>query len=710
MARSFSQYVLAAAVAAVVGGSSLAQAQQTPLQEAVTLLRLGKNDEAVAKLREILAADPSNEQALAMYKSVSQDEWYLLMTTTGEDGQTSEIQKIAQSILERARIETKARSRDAATIEALVNTATAADSDFPTRQSAINKLINDHGEFAVPPLVEKLGGDTGETQIQAIAALQQIGSAAVLPLLEVLKSGNAGLVRSAAAALHHIDDARAIPAMAQLATDQRADIATIGRRFIEKRKATGNALDLQLAQGREYLKGNVPIGGYSEVVWSLRDDKLVPSDVPAMLYPAELAKSCAATGLAWTPSSLAARSLVAQANLAQANLIETSILKGDEAAKALEPVAAELKNAALATGVDALREALRAGEEQGLTPVAVGAIAALAQAESVDSVENSPLMQALRSSNKQVRYAAATAIVRATGGARVPLADDVVAVLADAVTEEAVRNIQVIAPSLETQAAVEATGKVRGVAVGASADAITGMRDLLINPNVDVVVINELLPDGLPENIIGNIKKDPRMANTKVVIVAKDEEAAKTRFGDGVAVIKAPLTGENLVAAVNTALEGVTTPANERAESFAVRASEALRAMAENKLVIAGALTNLSQQLNRADAVSVPAAGALGLAGGGAELPALVAALGGSGSIELKKASAEAGGAILSRLGSCPDDVYTALATALDGATDVELRAKIATALGRANLSPEKRGELLKKLNRVAAVQPAGEG
>ena len=61
MARSFHQSLLAAAVALVVGGSALAQG--SPLQEAVTMLRLNKKDEAVAKLQEIIAGDPSNETA-----------------------------------------------------------------------------------------------------------------------------------------------------------------------------------------------------------------------------------------------------------------------------------------------------------------------------------------------------------------------------------------------------------------------------------------------------------------------------------------------------------------------------------------------------------------------------------------------------------------------------------------------------------------------
>ena len=93
MARSFHQSLLAAVVALVVGGT--AAAQESALQEAVLQLRLGKKDEALTKLREIIQGDPSNEAAHELYQSVSQDEWYMLMTEQGE------IQKIAASILEK---------------------------------------------------------------------------------------------------------------------------------------------------------------------------------------------------------------------------------------------------------------------------------------------------------------------------------------------------------------------------------------------------------------------------------------------------------------------------------------------------------------------------------------------------------------------------------------------------------------------------------
>jgi hypothetical protein len=694
---------LAAAVAVVVGGSALAQ--DTPLQEAVNLLRLNKKDEAVQKLREILTADPASSEALQLYQSVSQDEWYLLMTTKGE------IQQIAQSILERAKVETKQRSRDEAAIAELVATATAKDSDYGTRQAAINKLVADHGEFAVPALVQKLGDpDDAEGQIQAIYTLSQLRSAAVLPLLEALKSSNDLVVQNAAAALHQIGDDRAAPSMLHLVGDDRPNVSAIAKKFVAKKGLAGGAVDMMLAQARNYLQGEIPVGGFSEVVWQLVDEKLVATDVPALLYPSELAKSVAANAVRIAPGSLEARSMLAQANLGQAYLIETSLAKGDESLRPLEPVAAELKIAAQAAGLDSLRSALDAGVRQGMAPVAIGAIQALAAAESVDTIDQSTLLAALGSADKRIKYAAADSLVRASGGARVPQQDQVVAVLAEAVAEESVRTIHVIAPSLDTASAVQASSAVRGLAIEANSDAVGGMRSLLVNPNVDVVVINEILPDRQPEDVIGNIKKDPRMANTRIVVIAKDVEAAQARFGESVGIVQAPLTGEALVAAVNTALEGVASPAGERAEAYATKASQALLAIAQQKGPIGGALANLAKQLNRGDAVAVPAARSLGLAGGAAELGSLAAALGGGGSTELKTAAAEAMGNILARLDTCPQEAVEALIAVLDGGGEVTLRTAAAVALGKSKLEPQWRAELQKKLRRIAGGAAAGEG
>ena len=62
----------------------------------------------------------------------------------------------------------------------------------------------------------------------------------------------------------------------------------------------------------------------------MRDDALVAINVPALVYPVELAKACANDAVQAAPASAEARSVLAQANLAEANLIETSIAQGGD--------------------------------------------------------------------------------------------------------------------------------------------------------------------------------------------------------------------------------------------------------------------------------------------------------------------------------------------------------------------------------------------
>jgi HEAT repeat protein len=705
MARSLSQSLLAVAVAAVVGGAALAQ--DTPLQEAATLLRLNKKEEATAKLREILAGDPSNADAMQMYRSISQDEWYLLMTQKDADGNPSEIQKIAIAILDRAKAEKKVRSRDEATISGLVATATAKDSDYGARQKAINSIVAEHGEFAVPALVEKLGNrDDADGQIQAVAALTQLRTHAVLPLLAALGSSNLEVVQNAAAALKMIGDDRALPAMLHLANDERPSVRDIARKFVTQKNAGGSAVDAYLAQAREYLKGNVAAGAWSDVVWTMAEDKLVAADVPALLYPAELAKHCAMAAMGIAPSAMEPRVTFAQSCFAQANLIDQGVAGGDESMKALEAVSADLKAVALAAGRDAVRSALDAGNQAGLAPVAIGAIGAIGG--SGTAMDSSALANALGSGDKRVRYAAAEALVKATGGVNVASAGKVVEVLAAAVGEQAVHMVHVVAPLADANAAVAEVDAKRGFAVSHSADAVSGMAALLTNPNVDFLVVSDILPDRLPQDVIGNVKKDPRMANCKIAILCKDEEAAKAKLGDGYTFIKAPLTGEALAAAATAALEGSSDPAKVRAEAYAASASASLAAMAAGGSDIKGAVATLCGQLDRADAVAVPAAKALGMAGADDALKALSAALGGGGSVELKRAAASGIGNILER-GGKSDEAVAALRAAMDTATDAGLRVDLGAALGKASLSAEARLEALRKYTRVASA-PKSEG
>jgi hypothetical protein len=226
-------------------------------------------------------------------------------------------------------------------------------------------------------------------------------------------------------------------------------------------------------------------------------------------------------------------------------------------------------------------------------------------------------------------------------------------------------------------------------------------------PNVDVVVINETLPDERPEAVIGLIKKDPRLQHVKVLVLAKDVEKAAERFGSTIdGTIQAPLSTDNLQKAVDEALPEVDET-RKRADAVAVAASQALRRLGASAVDLQGALANLASQLNRDDSVAIPAAGALGAGGGPAHAGALLAVLDSdAASLDLKVAVAQALGSIYGRAQQAPDEAsFQKLLGNLKAGTDAKLARAIVEALGRAKLAP---GDKLKLVDAIKGLVRLG--
>jgi hypothetical protein len=327
----------------------------------------------------------------------------------------------------------------------------------------------------------------------------------------------------------------------------------------------------------------------------------------------------------------------------------------------------------------------------------------MVESDELTEEQQRGMVEALASTDKRVRFAAADGLVRGTRGAAVPSARAVVAALAEAVTEEKVNTIYVIAPeSLKGEVAV--ANATRGGVFLWDSSAIGAINALLSNPSTDVVVINEILPDRMPEDVMGILAKDGRFGHTKFVILTKDEDAASERFGDEVGYLSAPASAESLQAAVAEALDGVEDADGAQREEYASKASKALLSLATREADIGAAVANLALQLNRGDEVAVPAAQAIGIAGGEGQLAGLLSALA-SGSDELKKASATAIGHILGRMSSCPDSAAMGLMAAMDAATDVQLRMALAAAFGKAKITAQQKLQVLEKLARVAGSE-----
>lgn len=707
MANVFGKTLLGLVAASLAAGSLAAQDPESTFSEGVKALRLGNREEALAKFQQVLAADPSHEQAFEIWRKTDQDMWRWLMLEQGD------IEKVAKEIQSRARLRRKEMSRDQASIDAQVAIATASDKDFGERRQAITKLMTENGEFAVPALVKKLGNaDDSKGQDLAILALYDLGTVATLPLIEAMGSDDALVRRNVAAALSHIGDPRALPALQAAASNDRSEeVRYVAQRSAERLGARGSAVDNFLAQADRFLNGRDPTS--SDVVWDLKDGALQPVDVPSSIFPLREAQKFALAAWRTDPASAAAKATYARSLLAEAAAIEAATAaSGDAASDALKNLAnrpADLRVRAAAMGPAVLSAALTDARRGGMAQVAVECANLLADVGDRANLASSPLVDGLKDDDKRVAYACALALVKASGGSGIPQADAVVRVLGNAATEESMRTLLVVDGSeVARRTAKEAFSKGRGMVVEAAAGGTQAVGSLITFPVVDAVVINQDLPDVVPEHVIGLIRKDPRLANTKILVVANNVEEATTRFGDRInGVIAGPVTGDALTAKVKEMLADVDVGANRKwAEEIAGSASAALASLSQKGLDISSATEKLAAQLNRHDAVAVPAAHALAVSGTSADIDALVAAVTGGGSVELKKAAANAIGSILARAGSAPAGLVEKLNGAMAGA-DASLQLAIAGALGRAGLAAGDQLKLIDMIRAEGAAKPA---
>lgn len=706
MARVLGKSLLGILISLVASGSGMAQNEA--FTEGVKLYRLGKLEEALAQFESAITADPTNEQAFELWRTTDHAVWQALLLEQGE------ISKVAQHLLNLATMGRKERSRDEAAIAELVAQATSGD--FGQRSKARLQLIADHGEFAVPALVEKLGDEDDDTgQINAMQVLEHLGRSATLPLIAALATDSELARRNIAAVLVQVGDERAAPAIAQLATTDTSDgVRMAAGEGLRKLGLTGSAVpaDLYMAAARRYLtRSGIRPGESSDVVWSFADGALVATDTPGAVYHLELAKQAAHQALALAPSSLEARAIVTGSYLAEAAAIADSAAANpdDEALAALAAQVPALQLMAAGTGLNSVRRAVNDAIAADMVPTAVAGIQLLGVLENRSSLASTPLVAALDVDDRRIAYAAALALTSAAAGGAVPAAARVVDRLANAVTEEAIMTIKVIDVSPATERAVQDTAFRRGFRKSVSDSAVGAMDDLYASPDVDVVVINEILPDALPEAIIGLIRGDARMANTKILVLAKDADAAAERFGDRInGTIAGPLSAENLLAAVEAALADVEPgPRRARANKMAVSASHALEQLAQSQVDVSAAIDNLVAQLNRADDVAIPAAVAIGAGGELGEVTALIGVLqSDAASLDLKVACAGAAGEIFSRAGGLDQVTVDALLAIVASDADMQLRAAVVGALGKSRLGTDNEMKLINALK----VRPGAAG
>ena len=171
---AFRAAVTALFIVVSLSGSVAAQPDlDAMLAEAVSSFELGQEDAALAKLKEILAVEPSTADAFRLFNAIEARKWARMLTREGE------ISKVIMELMRKGRPKERAMIADKDVITALI--ADLDSTDWGKRIDAYRKLAADHGEYAVPYLVPRLGSDDPMRRAAAISWLRKLGVQAVLP-------------------------------------------------------------------------------------------------------------------------------------------------------------------------------------------------------------------------------------------------------------------------------------------------------------------------------------------------------------------------------------------------------------------------------------------------------------------------------------------------------------------------------------------------
>jgi tetratricopeptide (TPR) repeat protein len=677
------------AAALLTAPVALAQDVKSTFDQGVELLARGRNEEALRAFQQVLAMEPTHEQALELWTSTDHKVWLEILKAQGD---LELVGKRMMGLVEAAR---RARRNDDASIQKLLGDLQVEDP--VSRHAALRQLAADHGEYAVPYLLGWLGDSGNEerriTAIQALTAMHD----AVLPLHEALDSSDDFLRQGILMVLERTKDPRSAGALAHTA---KSDSSEVCRSLAQKALAAmgGNADPVaaytKLGDDYHMRRGNV-LADYhwSEVVWSFADGRLSSTPTPAALYADAMAKKCFRRALALDAGYVPAHAGLARAHAGEVAAVEAARRAGADVS-AWEPVAG---NAAVALGLGgavaadaALAAALDAGDG-GTAAVLVRALAEMSAAPTA------AMVRAMSSADGAVQNEAVVALGNMSVWGKHRANPELINALGAIASREVLRIAYVIDGDEARANATVAALRGAGMLVNHSASGVQGLALLRRMAGVDVVVVAERLSDITAHQIIHELKTESHLASAPVFVSAANAEEVGNTFGDKVA---GAFNAADL-SAVTAAMEANVGAERQRAESLAQQAADVLAKLGGTGTDLSAVAGQLVVALGRADGVAIPAAYALVTAGNAAHVTALSAVVADAGRSEgVRVAASHALTALFGR-GVSAGDAAAILNAVVSSDSPLAVRKAAAQALGASAMSV---GDRVAQLNSVGAA------
>jgi HEAT repeat protein len=513
---------VAALVAAFHAPAAFAQDAGAALKEGIDLLERGRLEEANKKFREVLAADPSSEEAYALIHGTSGRQILEMLKAKGD------AQQVAQRLLNLALKAEVERAKDEAAISALVLTCVTSR-DLEAQETARRQLAVAHGEHAVPALLPHLGSNDIDTRASAIMALMRIGSDAVLPLAASLGSGNEMQQRNTANILGGLGDKRAVPALLR-ASKAGGVLGQSATEASAKLGGKGDAVAAYLDLAAMYLTNDPQvIRNYdkSSTVWSMKDGKLTGTEVLRGIYHYELAEQAAFDALTAAPGNADAQAMVALAAYGEMAALENI----SEESRKTEAAQAAIKSL---DGVPALAAAVGA---EGLVRAFATAAkirhedAAMKIADALPAVwggrgvgSDSPLVAALGNEDRGIRYAAAIALLRVNPPQNFPSASAVATIAGQAAAERATKQVVVVDSDSKNAMNVQKALNDAGFHAVAFTDASAALSAAKVTGGFDAIVVRNRLADLTTFQVLDEVNRDLRTQNMKKLVMADNAQ------------------------------------------------------------------------------------------------------------------------------------------------------------------------------------------
>lgn len=688
-------------VGMLASGTASAQDADALFREGVDLYLQGGEfrAQALEKFTEVLALNPSHEDAFRMYQQAGSEVFWLMMSEGGE------AETMAKRFLELSSLGRVEKQNDQDAIDAHVEAAMSGN--YVERRDALFTLSANHGEYGAAPFIPYLADEDRDVRVLAITALLSLAGDSVLPLCAALGAEDDQLVRNAAYVLGGIGDERAVPYLKHLfethdgalngdsePTVREAANAALREITGQEAAALESSTVLHTAAALAYFtKDDMVVKPFDTAgaVWELSGRSVIAQEVPALLRPYELARQhCEA--VLHDPGAQAMLLACLAAEKAAITHVEGMGADMDDETGMVEQLQETVAATLASGGPTELSAALGVALDNDAPDAAVVLIDALGSL----GAPAPGLRSALENDYKIVRYHAAFAL--ASNGVQDAA---VVRTLVEALGEDAVRTALVIDDGDETRNQLVDLLTEAGYSVVAAPNGGLGFARARTAPPKDVI----LLRDGMASVTVDQFVYDAdfRTAASPMLLLCTEEraEAASANFegkGNVQGILVEPFTAEAM-----EQVAGALADINDERALALVAAERAARILAElSTESLTGAADGLVSALTThadADSVLEPVLLALGRVGPETAVPAVGAIFADEErSEELRLAAAMALGGMFSRMSQRPEEAVLepVFQTASSG-DSAALRLAASQALGWARfLSPEDRAELLR--------------